>query len=1516
MATTLPIPSSPSTTLQSQISTCISTGFVQFTKNTSQNKSITILPYAYESTITSRNFNSTAKSRSSFLRLLSLLHPTNDMLASCASIDSSRSHDPSLRGRDFYKIIDNVSIDLAIGESQPDDNGEYKDEDFVNPQGLVPKLRWYQQKAYNWMIERESSTRAKTKSWKLMWIPLAPGLVYNPFFKIACRSWEDAEAYLPPELTRDDVKEVKGGLLAEQMGLGKTVEVLALVQGHKRPEDELEENIEVGTVKEEPIKLDEVGVEEGGGGRRVKRVKTEGEEDFTNLTTRVNICLCGLTKKKTEDWVVCKKCKQHYHRSCIEEETGSEGLYCSPATQCLTCIAEARSSDGNKFKSKSTLIVTPRPLTSQWIEEIKRHTTGLSVCIYEGVKEAGKRGQAGMLLSNPIKLGQHDIVLTTFEVLKEDLNHSDFNPYSAASGRREGRGGKRKLYPILPSPLTSIDWWRVCIDEAQRVATPTAKSAMMALRLKSFNKWAVTGTPVAKNKMADIFGLLLFLDQAPWNDISVFKAYFNGNTNRDQIEKRIRKVFGDVMWRSTKTNKVILKQLNVPQQREKVHLIEFQPIEKAVYDRHFKDIKPAVRSLVNTLSSSTYGKVQKEAASVANLISRLRTCCSHPSIGSHGMGMSNGGGGGKKKRSKDDGDSKDEGKKETRPMTMLQIASKLVQDAKEKCREDQTTVVYHLNAQASFYRLNYIYRKDPTPYNRPKKGGRSTLYDATEFIDPPQLSSSELKGMMMNSIHAYENVLKLQNTNAPLFKYDTLQRIHALHNLLRVLKEGGITHGQLQHEQELEELKAKYMGGRQLIWVQTKKALQDDELCYKEEVTKLMSLTHTANSPWWLDALKIIKSLTTTTNRLAETFIPFVETSLANMLVNSGGGAFLQANSGAGANSTSSSSKRNKRQELVAAQRTENRNAAGFHDNLNMRFEDLESMIQEVESYTSTFNVEERYLRLSTSNEMVLLKGLVNPPPASDVVENGNCRTCRREARKTGPSCSHCTLQALLEKKRGALQDKTFLTILDALQKFIVSMISGVGVAAAEYEMKIVDKEVEGTKRTEKVTEWTRVNQGTSREPLHPFNLQAMPSLQKLDEVASSFEKMRVQAMKMLTSMFAHHESHQNLMGGLDELRECVTTARLRLVGEYASYSNDLLTENGESLPTRIAQHKMQFQAALAELSSSKKEVSYLCSLREKEESNSNEVAQGGAPETCMICLEEFAEERALLLCGHTYHAPCLEQWVKKGKGAGMGSGQDVEIECVLRCQRKTRRKEVLFSSTKEAAEKAAKEAEQKAALKKAEGASKETRSREPSPAPLIIPMTLNRAPLLPSNVIGARNYGSKISKLIQILLDIRDDGEKALVLSLYDQTISIINDALNVNGIKAHSPKPGGKNTTLGKVIDRWRKDDSTALCFNIRQGAEGLTLVEGSHVFIVDPILNSGLDHQAISRIHRIGQDKETTVHRFIMKGTVEEILHAERKERMVALESGEIDADELKNGEVIKGQDSGFTVDELKR
>ena len=37
----------------------------------------------------------------------------------------------------------------------------------------------------------------------------------------------------------------------------------------------------------------------------------------------------------------------------------------------------------------------------------------------------------------------------------------------------------------MPSPLTSIQWWRICLDEAQMIESTQAKTAEMALRWQS-----------------------------------------------------------------------------------------------------------------------------------------------------------------------------------------------------------------------------------------------------------------------------------------------------------------------------------------------------------------------------------------------------------------------------------------------------------------------------------------------------------------------------------------------------------------------------------------------------------------------------------------------------------------------------------------------------------------------------------------------------------------------------------------------------------------------------------------------------------------------------------------------------------------------------------------------------------------------------------------------------------------------------------------------------------------------
>lgn len=65
---------------------------------------------------------------------------------------------------------------------------------------------------------------------------------------------------------------------------------------------------------------------------------------------------------------------------------------------------------------------------------------------------------------------------------------------------------------------------------------------------------------------------------------------------------------------------------------------------------------------------------------------------------------------------------------------------------------------------------------------------------------------------------------------------------------------------------------------------------------------------------------------------------------------------------------------------------------------------------------------------------------------------------------------------------------------------------------------------------------------------------------------------------------------------------------------------------------------------------------------------------------------------------------------------------------------------------------------------------------------------------------------------------------------------------------------------------------------CFLLHAKAHssGLNLINATHVFLCEPLINTAIELQAIARVHRIGQHRATTVWMYLVSGTVEEAIY----------------------------------------
>ena len=388
-----------------------------------------------------------------------------------------------------------------------------------------------------------------------------------------------------------------------------------------------------------------------------------------------------------------------------------------------------------------------------------------------------------------------------------------------------------------------------------------------------------------------------------------------------------------------------------------------------------------------------------------------------------------------------------------------------------------------------------------------------------------------------------------------------------------------------------------------------------------------------------------------------------------------------------------------------------------------------------------------------------------------------------------------------------------------------------------------------------------------------PTGNQEAEYLNSLHQRALQFFDLQEKSRSEIADVKIKWKSHFDLMSDIDELGQCKQSSRLLRKDDNISELTDqeaAFIIDPNNIDAEVAENEFKQASAQREFRIHRDSLRYLKNQRAERNSTadgaSSEAAQGNSAaastsDGCVVCLSDLQGERSVLRCGHCFHQECLERLVSRAGGGNI-------VRCPMRCRVTTRTEDVFLATD----------------MRKDDG-SRQVRQ-----------------------VNG--QYGVKVDRLVGDVLDMIDSGERGIVFSQWEDMLDIIATAMSKNNVSYSRPRSGRR---FGNDIKRYKTGDCPVLLMNVKNGAEGLTIVEASHVYMVEPMLNCGLDMQAISRIHRIGQKQKTFVHRYVVADTVEVNIDGIRMERQANHFEDDL-LEQQKHGIKGGGIDGGFDVSEL--
>lgn len=183
-----------------------------------------------------------------------------------------------------------------------------------------------------------------------------------------------------------------------------------------------------------------------------------------------------------------------------------------------------------------------------------------------------------------------------------------------------------------------------------------------------------------------------------------------------------------------------------------------------------------------------------------------------------------------------------------------------------------------------------------------------------------------------------------------------------------------------------------------------------------------------------------------------------------------------------------------------------------------------------------------------------------------------------------------------------------------------------------------------------------------------------------------------------------------------------------------------------------------------------------------------------------------------------------------------------------------------------------------------------------------------------PDQYLGREEYkpehSGKFEQLREICATIHEKRERVLIFTQFREMTEPISDFLKSIFLKEGLVLHGGTTVKRrNEMVTLFNGEHYIPyMVLSLKAGGVGLNLTAANHVIHFDRWWNPAVENQATDRAFRIGQTKNVMVHKFVMKGTIEEkiVMMIEEKQKMsgelLSSDSGEQWITEYNNEELM--------------